>query len=88
MENRENKDLQDRREFFKEAAKKALPVIGAVVLLSNPVLAKAMQNESLGCNNGCTGSCQGCRGGCTNQCTGCGSYCSKNCSAGCAKTSY
>ena len=45
MENGENKNLQGRREFFKEAAKRVLPIIGAVALMSNPVIAKAMGKE-------------------------------------------
>jgi hypothetical protein len=42
MENGENKNLQGRREFFKEAAKKALPILGVVALMSNPMIAKAI----------------------------------------------
>ena len=37
MENNKKEDLQSRREFFKSAAKAAIPVIGAVVLLSLPL---------------------------------------------------
>lgn len=43
-------EIQSRREFFKEAAKKALPVIGAVTLIGNPLIAKAIE-ESLSDEN-------------------------------------
>lgn len=36
-----NEELQSRREFFKKAAKGALPILGAVVLASAPGLANA-----------------------------------------------
>ena len=94
----ENNNLKSRREFFKEAARKALPIIGAVALMSNPVIAKAVENENLGCNSycaqncssGCASTCYGnCKGGCKETCVGkcknsCGSYCTQQCSAGCA----
>lgn len=32
--NKNNEELQSRREFFKKAAKSALPILGAVVLAS------------------------------------------------------
>lgn len=98
MENGENKDLQGRREFFKEAARKALPIIGAVALLSNPIIANAVESDNLGCNSycsqhcsagcahSCTGDCVGdCKDTCAGKCKGsCGSYCTQNCSSGCA----
>lgn len=81
MENGENKDLQGRREFFKEAAKKALPILGAVALMGNPVIAKAVEMESTSCERGCTYTCKddctaGCRGGCK---SGCRTSCSEGC---------
>lgn len=70
------KELQNRRQFFKEAAKKALPIIGAVALLSNPVMANAIEKERLDCSN-CTNTC---RGGCNGNChQGCKSNCALNC---------
>ena len=41
MKKNKNEELQSRREFFKKAAKGALPILGAIILASNPVLAKA-----------------------------------------------
>lgn len=100
MENGENKNLQGRRDFFKEAAKKALPILGAVALMSNPMIAKAVESEPLGCNSacsyGCTGTCYGdcygtCKGGCSTECRGtckgtCYTECLGTCSGKCSST--
>ena len=73
---KQNEELQSRREFFKKAAKAALPVIGAVVLSQLPVTAQATpagcSRYGCGvCTNTCTGDCKGgcrytCSGGCKN----------------------
>ena len=80
-----NEELQSRREFFKKAAKAALPVVGAVVLSSVPFL-KA--EATTGCTNSCLSSCQGCKGTCTSNCkiycSGCGTSCFKGCASGCS----
>lgn len=91
---KKNDEIQSRREFFKNAAKKALPILGAVALMSMPNIVKSnaiSKNPSSTCEvctglcTGCTGctSCSGwcegaCRGGCTGSCLGCTS-CSINC---------
>ena len=36
MENKKKDELQNRREFFKRAAKGALPILGAIVLANVP----------------------------------------------------
>ena len=88
------KGLQNRREFFKEAAKKTLPILGVVALLSNPVIAKAVENESLGCNYGCSATCSGtCSGtcqwdACKHSCSGtCKDLCT-SCSGSCKGSNY
>lgn len=74
----------NRREFFKEAARKALPIIGAIALLSNPVIAKVVEKESTGCNYGCAGTCSG---SCTGTCmTGCYTQCYNTCKTTCYGT--
>ncbi len=94
MEKNKNNETQNRREFFKEAAKKALPIIGAVALMSNPMIAKAVESESLGCNglcrNTCTQTCaSNCRGGCKGRCEGgCKGRCEGSCKTGCYNTCY
>ena len=74
MENNKNEELQSRREFFKKAAKAALPVVGAVVLASLPT-AKAEAQYGWGCTSACKGSCSG---KCTS-CTGCYGSCQGGC---------
>ena len=91
-----NEKIQSRREFFKEAAKKALPVIGAIALTGSPVVVKALESHDCnggcytGCYNGCSGSCKGiCSRACEYGCTGCSGSCygscKGSCSAQCAK---
>ena len=80
MENNK-KETQNRREFFKEAAKKALPILGAIALLSNPVIANAMEKNAC---DGCTGSCSyTCSGSCSGACSG---GCKGSCKGGCDAT--
>ena len=64
MKTNKNEELQSRREFFKSAAKAALPVIGAVVLAGIP--SDVMASAGCDCQGGCGTSCyQGCATGCT-----------------------
>ncbi len=74
-----NEELQSRREFFKKAAKAALPVVGAVVLASLPIV---KSEAATGCyNSGCVG---GCEGGCNDSCYGsCKGTCNASCQLGC-----
>ena len=98
---KQNEELQSRREFFKKAAKAALPVVGAVVMSSLP-FAKAEATKT-GCNNntcmyGCSGGCYNgcqrtCYGSCKNDCQqgcymGCRNTCQGTCSGGCARSAY
>ena len=89
MENGENKNLQGRREFFKEAAKKALPILGAVALMSNPVIARAVESEPMGCNSNCKLACADscylfCEGTCKDNCkTTCKGSCIGSCNRTC-----
>lgn len=72
-----NEELQSRREFFKKAAKAALPVVGAVVMTSLPT--NLFATNSTGCN-GCSGGCTSCTGTCMGSC-------SSTCSGSCKGTS-
>jgi len=80
--NKKNEELQSRREFFKKAAKGALPIIAALVLANVPQLSEA--SDPMGCM-GCQGTCMAtCKGTCSNKClnacaTGCDNYCSRTC---------
>ncbi len=55
--NEKNEELQNRREFFKKAAKSALPILGAIVLAGAPQILKATEKSPMGCNYGCAGAC-------------------------------
>ncbi|MBO6024471.1 MAG: Cys-Xaa-Xaa-Xaa repeat radical SAM target protein [Bacteroidales bacterium] len=89
MENGENKNLQGRREFFKEAARKALPILGAVALMSSPVTAKTFHVVSKDCSNSeCTKSCvdvckNTCNTMCHEGCKGCNGTCKGSCLDSC-----
>ena len=88
---KENDEVQSRRDFFKKAAKAALPIIGALVFANSPIMAntsKIVMGCSGYCSNTCKGSCQsGCTGSCTNNCTqSCGTTCSGVCLGKCDGT--
>ncbi len=81
----QNEELQSRREFFKKAAKSALPILGAVVLAGAPAIVKATEDVPMGCRATCSGSCYGsCRGACMSSCMGsCTGSCMSSCMNGC-----
>lgn len=94
---KKNEELQSRREFFKKAAKGALPILGAVLLANVPIVSKAVENNpsgcnyacSVGCGSGCTGMCSyDCSSSCARLCnscqTGCQGGCKYTCTATCA----
>jgi hypothetical protein len=60
----------NRREFFKKAAKGALPILGAIALANIPVIAKASETASSYCKYGCTAVCStsACQGTCAGSC--------------------
>ena len=84
---KQNEELQSRREFFKKAAKAALPVVGAVVMASMP---NVMQAAETGCDNLCSYCCtSSCKNGCYQGCyMGCRNTCQGTCSGGCATSAY
>ena len=97
MENSKNNETQNRRQFFKEAAKKTLPILGLVALMSNPMIAKAVEKDVTNCNEGCYTSCSGtcsgnckesCRKGCKGNCVGsCKNRCDFSCKGECMRSS-
>lgn len=92
----QNEELQSRREFFKKAAKSALPILGAIVLANAPAIVNAAE-ETMGCSNscyrGCASTCSGrcqttCNVSCTNHCRdNCGATCKYTCSGKCTSSS-
>lgn len=92
MEKNKKEELQSRRQFFKKAAKSALPILGAIALANVPVISKASE-VAMGCTGycreGCGTSCTGsCTGGCLNQCARSCTACSNGCASGCHATCY
>lgn len=92
MEQNKKGELQSRREFFKRAAKGALPILGAIALANMPLLASASESSSTscsGCNNRCMNSCfNTCHGSCNRHCAdNCSSNCRGTCSNSCARVS-
>lgn len=92
--NKKNKqeEIQSRREFFKKAAKTALPVLGAVVLSSIPFTETKADyvNRFTGECTGCSGSCQrSCSGTCSGSCEGgCQGSCVQGCQGNCKGDCY
>ena len=82
--NKKNEELQSRREFFKKAAKGALPFLGALFLANTPSIIKAKDPDPQFCMFGCAGFCAGqcyasCLGGCYSGCVGCVGFCKVQC---------
>ena len=89
------KEIQSRREFFKSAAKKALPVVGAIAVTQLPFLSEAHESHyTMGCSDSCYGNCYGdcsgtCYTGCTGSCNGsCRGGCQNSCDGGCMGDCY
>ena len=82
--NKKNEELQSRREFFKNAAKGALPILGMVLLANVPMTTHAA-DAPMGCaRNSCSRQCMDtcrlyCNGTCITNCKnyGCKGYCNK-----------
>ena len=85
-----NEKLQSRREFFKNAAQVALPILGIAILANSSLIVKAA-DTAMGCNYSCTSSCSGtCKGACSSGCTGgcydqCYNACKNTCKGTCRK---
>jgi len=81
MEENKNREeeLQSRREFFKKAAKAALPILGAVVLSgAAPQILNAATTPSNCSGDNCSYTCQ----------TSCARACRGTCFATCADSCY
>ena len=99
---KQNEELQSRREFFKKAAKAALPVVGIIAFpylsqaqapleyLPNPNIKGDGCSDCTGyCSGGCKDSCLGaCKGNCKGDCTGSSKGSSNNSSTGCVSGCY
>lgn len=81
---KQKEELQTRREFFKSAAKKTLPIV-AIALVNVSETSRAVESTPMGCNSNCQVMCAvdcrtGCRGGCSDHCA---KSCSESCYLGC-----
>lgn len=82
-------ETQNRRQFFKEAAKKTLPILGmAVMAMTIPNTLQSCKKISLGCEDVCTNAC---KTSCKTTCVGgakcsCGVGCATACTTGCKNT--
>jgi CXXX repeat radical SAM target protein len=77
-----NEENFSRRGFFKQAVKKALPILGAVVLMNLPAISQTPNGKvSMDCSSNCEGKCQGC-GGCSG-CVGCSGTAKNTCIVEC-----
>ena len=80
-------ELQTRRSFFKQVAKRVLPVIGGLLMSQLPFRTLASSQSCSGCWYGCSGGCSSCTGscsmGCRNSCTSCTGSCSLGCKTSC-----
>ncbi len=80
-----NEELQSRRDFFKKAASRALPILGAALLASTPFAARATEMATGCSDDGCSYSC---RTSCQNECKGhCRYACKTTCSGTCSGSS-
>ena len=83
-ENKKNQkeEIQSRREFFKNAAKGVLPILGVVLLSHIPttVLGKQTNSCDYTCSYSCKETCESCQHACS---VGCGSTCSGKCIGSC-----
>ena len=87
--NEKNEELQSRREFFKNAAKGALPILAFSVLGSSFLTScgeddKKSSSSSSSSSSDCGKSC---KGGCDSSCSGsCDEDCTDICAFGCSGT--
>lgn len=86
-ENKKNNELQSRRQFFKKAAKGALPILGAIAIAQMPLVTSASSSSDCNCYGGCRGTCyDACKGSCGTTCSGkCIGKCDGTCMNSCYK---
>ncbi len=82
-------EIQTRREFFKKATRRVLPIIiGGMTLSSLPTITNAAEMQILSCPGDCYRQCGWCSYNCYEECRGtckdgCDSTCSGRCSGEC-----
>ena len=70
-QNKKNEELQSRRQFFRKAAKGALPILGAIALSNIPTnLLASSTTVCPGCGSSCKNNCtKPCKSNCAGMCT-------------------
>lgn len=87
MKTKKNEELQSRREFFKKAAKGALPIVAVLSLTGCETFMAAWGERLSSYGSGGGGSYGGgSEGGSSGSESGCGYSCSNSCSGGCDGT--
>ena len=82
---KKSEELQSRREFFKSAAKKVLPIIGAIAFGPQLLASCGGGNDDVG---GCKDCSQVCASNCSSDCASeCTNMCSDTCTSSSAQTS-
>ncbi len=83
----DNKDILSRREFFKKAAKTALPIMAAAAMPAIFTSCEIKEPNVYGCTGSCSMNCSGGCTGCSSSCKGeCTATCYRTCKGGCALT--
>lgn len=91
----DSKKIQTRREFFKKAAKRALPILGAIIVSGIPSVTLANEKVPTGCRNDCRTVCEvtcsrgcdrACEDNCSGTCEGCQGNCYGDCVGNCKET--
>lgn len=84
---KKNEEIQTRREFFKSAAKGALPIL-AFTMLGSTLLIGCSKDGCDDCVDSCSDSCvTGCKSGCSASCSGaCKGSCKTLCTGACKGT--
>ena len=85
--NKEKKELQTRREFFKTASR-ILPVLVLSAMPVTKILGKVKHTPDCSCTDRCEHSCQdGCTNSCQQKCSNsCYNTCRTTCREGCGET--
>ncbi len=86
-----NEEIRSRRQFFKQAAKAILPVLGIIALNHVPLFGNARETQiAFGCQYYCQGGCKsGCNDTCKITCNDtCKGSCYRSCQGNCDRTCY
>lgn len=78
-----NEELQNRREFFKKAAKSIFPILGALAVIGMPIKVSSATPQTCPCSGTCTACVGGCMDACARSCKACSNGCASGCHISC-----